>query len=539
MTSRTARAWSDLEVEDLHKEILEEKRSPRAVALLLGRSRADVEAKVGELGLNRKVDIEKVKRVSEEKLREYPKSRAVPVRSWPLLYRSHPAGKRFHLAAKTARFILAVAGRRGGKTQAGGAEFARRVVRDAERKLALYGPWKPEKGKDPKPFLRYAVVAPTYALLNEPKMALQRYLGMAETGGLIVSQGPTEWWLVGGIRIDFRSGDRPERLVSHGYDGIWLDEAARLKANVWAENIRATLSDTMGWALFTSTPMGRNWLWKEVWAKCDPKAAAEVAKLEDKRVEDVLDPSYAGCTWTTAENTALVHLATEMEQARRELPEEQFARNYLASFDVFPGQIFRLTEERHLKVSRTVAYKRLWAGIDIGTTHPTVISLWGELDNGEVEEIESIGQSGVLFDDSADWARRESDGDMWTSRAYRLFRRHTPHWRGVPLKFPADRPDVKAQFEDRGFNCEVAFQEHEAAISWFQTGFHCGRIRVRTSGMWTCLLALRRPEPGSRSTKAWVDHDDDWWDAARYALSEKVLGDSPTGTSLSAMKWVA
>lgn len=531
MTPRL-KAWSDVDVEDLHKEYLEDKRRPAAIATLLGRSRKDVEEKIAELKLDLKADVEKAKRAG---------SLTLTAKSWPLAYRSHPPGKRFHQAALSARFILAVAGRRGGKTQAGGAEFVRRVLRDAAKKLLLSGPWQPGQGKEPKPFLRYAVVAPTYALLNEPKMALQRYLGgLVEAGGLIVTQGVTEWWLVGGIRIDFRSGDRPERLVSHGYDGIWLDEAARLKANVWAENIRATLSDTMGWALFTSTPMGRNWLWREVWAKVDRKAAEEVAKLEDKQVEDVLDPSYAGVTWTTAENTALPHLASEMEQARRELPEEQFARNYLASFDVFPGQVFRLVPERHLVggLADPNRYKRFRAGIDIGSDHPTVITLWGELADGTAwEEIDTIAGSGVLFDDSDDW---RGPGQMWTARARDMFKRYLGDWRRVSFKFPHDRPDVREQFEARGFNVELAYQGHEEAIAWCQTAFHCGRLKVRTSAMWTCLLAIRRPEPGKRSTKAWIDKDDDHWDAMRYALSEEIApgGSSPTGRSMSAMGWV-
>lgn len=455
-----------------------------------------------------------------------------------------PAQRRFHRRVSGKRFAVAVAGRRGGKTQAGAAEMRERILDDLARKLSRVGSWKPAPGRDPKPFLRYCVVSPTYALLNEPKMALQAYLGLAEQGGLILDQGPTEWWLVGGIRIDFRSGDRPERLVSHGYDGIWLDEAARLKAGVWAENIRATLSDTMGWAIFTSTPLGRNWLYEQIWAKVDAKAAAEVGKLENKRADDVLDAQFAGATWTTAENTALAHLAEEMARAQIELPEEQFARNYRADFDVFPGQIFRLVEAQHLigTAPNPHDYQRHSAGFDIGDKHPTACSLWGATWGlrPRYEEIETESAPGVLFDDTADWERRERDGSMWTSRVFRLFRRHVgERWREVPIKFPADRPDVRRQFEARGFNCETAYQEHEPAITFFQTGFHANRIGVRSGVLWRCLTNIRRPELGKRSTKAWVDEGDDEWDAARYALSELIMsGELPTQSTLTAMrKW--
>lgn len=465
--------------------------------------------------------------------------------AFPLDYEPHPAQRAFHRAVRDARFALAVAGRRGGKTQAGPAEMARRIVRDAEQKLRTVGPWKPARGKDPKPWLHYCVVGPTYALIDQPRIALQRYLGVASQGGLILDgqQGQTEWWLKGGIRIDLRSGDRPERLVSPGYNGVLLDEAARLKPKVWSENLRPTLSDTQGWAIFTSTPLGRNWLWEEVFAKADPSAAAEVAKMRDCRVEDVLDPNYVAATWTTAQNTALPHLAAEMEQARRELPEEQFARNYLATFDVFPGQIFRLVETRHLigGTPNMDSFRRLSAGIDIGSTHLTAVSLVGELNAGGWEEIDTLAGGGILFDDSADWARRDTDGAMWTSRVYRLLKRFVgDRWRSVALRFPADRPDVAEQFRRRGFNVQPAFQSHEPAVSWCQTAFHAGRLRVRSSVLWRCLLTIRRPELGERSTKAWVDKDDDPWDALRYALSEPIsLSESPTGTSLSAVGWMA
>lgn len=534
--------WTERRVEDLHRLVLEDEASPSEIAEEIGLSRAKVVRKIRELGLDQR---------SEPGEREEV-AKATPFRSvrLPLRYAPHVAQRALHRKAGALgiRYVLAVAGRRGGKTQAGAAEFARRLVRDAERALLTRGRWAPAPGKAPKPWLRYLVVSPTYALINEPKMALQAYLGTQADGGLIIpgKQGDTEWWLVGGIRIDFRSGDRPERLVSHGYDGVWLDEAARLKPSVWAENVRATLSDTMGWALFTSTPLGRDWLYEQIWAKCDPEAAAEVAKKTGKSIEEILDPAFVGHTWTTAENTALPHLAEEMEQARRELPEEQFARNYLATWDVFPGQIFRLIPARHRVHLQPEAsrYTALAAGLDIGDTHKTSVSLVGTMrtkEGIEREEIETEAQSGVDFDDSADWALRDTTGSMWTSRVYRMLKRWAgPYWQRVPLYLPADRPDVARQFQRRGFNVVAAYQQHEPALSWMQTAFHAGRLRVRSDVLYACLLKIRRPQPGERSTKAWVDKDDDEFDGFRYSLSEPIaLGESPTGRSLPGMGWAA
>jgi hypothetical protein len=459
----------------------------------------------------------------------------------PLRYHPHPAQRRGHRKAAAARFAAANAGRRGGKTQWGAAEFSRRVDRDRRRKLARSGEWRPAAGKDPRPFLRYCVVAPTYALLDEPKIALQQYLGLVADGGLIIHQGPTEWWLVGGVRIDFRSGDRPERLVSHGYDGVWFEEAARLKASVWTDNMRPTLSDTGGWAIFTTTPLGKNWFWEHIWARGDAKAAAEVATLQGKRVDQVLDPQFVSVSWTTADNTALPHLAEEMRIAQQQLPKALFRRNYLADFDTFEGQLFELDEARHFgRELHEHTLVQTWAGIDIGTRHPTCVTFAGETSSKVRHEVETIGDSNVLFDSDDDWKARDFRpvGESWTVRGYKLLKRHVgSSWTQVPLYFPADAPWCAELFRRRGFRVASAYQEHEPAIAWTQTALHNDKLIVHSPLVWRCMMQLRRPAAGERSPKAWMEAGDDPWDSERYGLSEPIaLYDLPTPDRLTAME---
>jgi hypothetical protein len=458
-------------------------------------------------------------------------------RAVPLNYQPHAAQRSLH-RKRGARFLAACCGRRGGKTRGGAAEFADRMLDDLEAKLAGTGrwtgqgpapAWDPGPGKDPDPFLRYAVVAPTYALLDEPRIKLQQALGMAEAGGLIVHQAGNVWWLIGGIRIDLLSGDRPERLVSHGYDGVWLDEAARLKPAVWRDNLRPTLSDTGGWCIMTTTPLGRNWFWRDVWAKSDPVAAADLAEELEQRLEDVLDPSFAGVGWTTADNTAIPHLAQEMEDARRQMPEALWRRNYLASFDAFEGQLFDLVQADHLRDGSVVfsphALARKAAGLDLGWTHKTSLSLVGMTGDGRWHELATHAASQVLPNSDLVCARRvHGDRTVWTTIVYAAMRQaFGPNgWRSVPIHLPADRPDVVRLFRDCGFYVQPAFQSHEAAVTWAQIAFHNRQLTIGSRGLWRCLTGLHYPEQGRSSSKLWVNEADDEWDGLRYALSDPI-----------------
>jgi hypothetical protein len=470
----------------------------------------------------------------------------------PLRYDPHRAQRKFHRAARNARFVVACAGRRGGKTQGGAAEFARRLVADLAEKIRTQGPWRPTYGADPTPFLRYGVVAPTYALLNEPKMALQRYLGHVADGGIVVKQGLDTWWAKGGVRIDFLSGDRPERLVSHAYHGLWLEEAARMKAAVWVDNLRPTLSDWRGWAIFTTTPLGKNWFWEEVWARCDAGAAAELATLRSGGVVSSgqgVDPEYVGVTWTTAENDAIPALAEEMERAERQMPRAMFLRNYYASFESFVGQLFAVSE-RHLAHGPPPAAhvaRRAYAGGDLGTTHPSSFTLIAEDADRVWHEVATVSASDVVCDSDREWDRRDAlsgralEQACWTVQVYRmLYAWARDGWRNIKLFLPADRPDVKRLFRARGFRVADAYQEHEPAVSYFQALLHADRFRFRSLPLFRCCQGLRVPERGERSSKLWVDVQDDQWDGLRYAFSDIIRGgESPLRGSYAAMNWVA
>lgn len=128
--------------------------------------------------------------------------------------------------------------------------------------------------------------------------------------------------LPGGGLVQVRSADDPNSLRGDALHFVVLDEVAFMKEEAWTEAIRPALSDYKGSALFISTPSGRNWFWK-LWMK---------GKLGE-------NPDWSSWQLPTSDNPFIDK--TEIEEARRDLPELTFEQEYLAVFLENEGQVFR------------------------------------------------------------------------------------------------------------------------------------------------------------------------------------------------------
>jgi len=277
-------------------------------------------------------------------------------------YRPHARQVLLH-KARRKRFVAVCAGRRAGKTVALGHEFVARVFTDLATKARRQWVEPPYLGKrhlgaDVEPVLRYWCVAPTYRL-----GMLQQATIFAVLGGL-GSPLILDWnislgrlWLEGGVLVEFRSAEKSKLLVGDSLDGLWVDEAARLKEDAWADNLFANLSDREGWALLSTTPLGYNWFYDEVWQR------TQLGNDPAKR-----DPDFVGVHFTTADNTAVPALVREAARARLRLPGPIYRRNYEASFDAFDGQIFESFDDSiHVVADVPFNAARLKiAGVDFG-----------------------------------------------------------------------------------------------------------------------------------------------------------------------------
>jgi hypothetical protein len=463
-------------------------------------------------------------------------------RRFPLGYRGHHHQRCAHRLSKLpgVDVIVLNCGRRSGKSEFAGANFIDMSLDDYEAKRRGRGRWHghtPQRwkpaGKSPDPFLHYACVAPTYTLLDPLKRKFQRMLGLVDQGGLITYQTTHEWWLIGGIRIDWRTGDRPDMLVADAYDGVLLDEFARIKADVWEDHLQPALADTGGWAQILSTPLSKASAFYRVWALGDPLAASEI---RESTGEDVRVLRNVKCiSWTTMDNTMNPRIQKWAVEAKGRMPDAMWRRNFTASWVAFHGQVFtELDDRKHVARIDPYSIRRIFAGMDFGWRNPAVFSVWCEDSDGLVHELESVLAKHRPTDGDDAWrGRRFGNESTWTTTAWTLLNKwsqfcqySTHNWAGVPVYLPHDNPQAVKEFENRGFNVSAAYLDRADGLEWFKIRFHNDEITIATPAVWRSFESLIHPENAfGREAELWdkAKSDDHGFDAARYACSEQIM----------------
>lgn len=217
----------------------------------------------------------------------------------------HPAQAEVFNCA--ARFIVAVAGRRFGKSWLA-------CVRGITSAL------------DPRNVQKMPVflIAPTYP--SARTIYWRRLHDLA--GPLIVNSnvnlGIVE--LMNGVEIHIKGADRPDSLRGVGLWDVVIDEYADQKAEIWELIIRPALSDAArfggGRALFIGTPKGRNHFY----------GIAQTAQQDTSG-------EWAFFSFTTADNPFIGE--HEITSALGSLSSAAFRQEYLASFESTGGTTFK------------------------------------------------------------------------------------------------------------------------------------------------------------------------------------------------------
>jgi hypothetical protein len=193
-------------------------------------------------------------------------------------------------------------GRRFGKTMCLAAEL---LDRGATEKAGEYG-W----------------VAPTYNVAERGIEAIRLIAdGAIEVSGRAPSR--VEWRSkIGTSRIWFLSADNPDNIRGFGFQGIVIDEAAAIPVSVWHYVLRPTIAQTLGWAVFVSTPKGRNWFYDLYTRGLDPG-----------------EKDYASFSFPSKASPYFP--AKEWEEAKRTLPADVFRQEYEAEFLEDSAGVFR------------------------------------------------------------------------------------------------------------------------------------------------------------------------------------------------------
>jgi phage terminase large subunit len=206
-------------------------------------------------------------------------------------YRPRDLFKPYH--ARNKRWACIVAHRRFGKTVGCINDLIRRAVTDGK-----------QDG-------RYGYLAPYYAQAKDVAWSYLKYYSKPAWAAE-PNESELRVDLINGARIRLYGADNADRMRGLYFDGVVIDEPAMMRASVWGEVIRPTLSDRKGWATFIGTPAGHN------------------------HFHDIREIARKNPDWFYAEfkasNTGLLD-AEELAAARADMTPEQFEQEFECSFE--------------------------------------------------------------------------------------------------------------------------------------------------------------------------------------------------------------
>lgn len=277
-------------------------------------------------------------------------------RLWPKIgYVPNRAQRAIH--DDNHRFIVVAAGRRTGKSTAGGHGLLPEVYKayfnryqleelDQRQEYWLVGPQYTDSEKE---FRRF------YNACRRLKMPFDKPGTYYDQRG-----GDMTVSLWGGrFLVKAQSARYPEHLVGEGLHGVIMCEAAKMKKLIWEKYIRPTLADFRAGAKFLSTPEGRNWfyeLWQIGQHGTDPEWSSH---RFPSWANDVLFPGGE-------DDPEILSLIAGMS-------DEMAGQEIRAIFGAYVGRVFKdWDEEWHV---RPVPYRREWPlylATDYGWTNPNV-----------------------------------------------------------------------------------------------------------------------------------------------------------------------
>ncbi len=145
-----------------------------------------------------------------------------------------------------------------------------------------------------------------------------------------------------------------------------LDEFADIKPQAWYEVLRPTLSDTLGHALFCSSPKGFNFAY-DLYSKQDPE--------------------WQSFKYTTLEGGQVSE--SEIEQAKNDLDERTFQQEYLATFVNYAGIIYyNFDRNKNIIDSYKKKFKTIHVGQDFNID--PMVAVVSVIENDKIFIIDEI-----------------------------------------------------------------------------------------------------------------------------------------------------
>jgi PBSX family phage terminase large subunit len=199
------------------------------------------------------------------------------------------------------------------------------------------------------------VTAPTYPMLRDA--SIRTFFEIA--GDLVTDWRKSENIAVlrNGSEILFRSADKPDTLRGPNLTYWWGDEAAYYQSDVWRVMIgRLRQYGAQGYAWVTTTPKGRNWLYREF--------------VQQQRAD------YAIFNIRTTQNPFLdrAYVAGLQEAYTGDFARQELEGDFVA----FEGLIYpEFSRDTHVTTEAAGQYAYYLAGVDWGYANPGVILVFG------------------------------------------------------------------------------------------------------------------------------------------------------------------
>ena len=214
-------------------------------------------------------------------------------------YTPHPKQVEFHNCK--ARFRILASGRRWGKTKAGANEFIRMITGAPSRSVGF-------------------CVAPTYWHTEKQWKEILYYCPKE----LIMEINRTKHLitLIGDRQVWFKSADSADSMRGEAVTVAWVDEHNLIPEDRWTLELRPSLMDTHGHAIFTGTPCGKNWGFQLFTRGQDPAQTDYKSFAFSSYTNPYLDPK-------------------EIDEFKRDMPELAYRQEIMGEFLDDIGSVFR------------------------------------------------------------------------------------------------------------------------------------------------------------------------------------------------------
>ena len=338
------------------------------------------------------------------------------------------------------------------------------------------------------PDARVAYIAPTYQQARD--IAWDMLMKRASPIIAKVNESRLELTLhnahKGFSKIFLRGWESVDTLRGQPFNLLIADEVASMRYFWvgWNEVLRPTLTDRKGMAIFIGTPKGYNHF---------------------HELCNVSDPDWAHFHFTTYDNPHIPK--EEIEDAKRQLPDDVFAQEYMADFRRQQGLVYKeFDRDRHIvdvdpEQSTVTDYI---AGVDFGYTNPTAVIHIKKDVRGNYWLVDEWYKTGKTDEEIADY--------VWSCKFNRVYA-------------DPESPSAIASMERKHvFISEVVKNKDSITngINKVRNLFKLGKIRVhrRCKNLIFELENYRYPDrkPDHNENELPVKEMDHLLDATRYAI---------------------